>query len=130
MDLNFPPMLASFDLSRAPLLVVLGLALVIGTWHLINRSPGGGRRLMMTGALLLGIGYVVLLPLQESGLLAADGHGHESVIHSTAWQLGRLMVMNLGWLLLGGGLALHVRSHRTSLRNDNPPPEDSHESIA
>ncbi|MCF7675902.1 MAG: hypothetical protein K9N23_08480 [Akkermansiaceae bacterium] len=125
-------MLASFDLSRAPLLVVLGLALVIGTWHLINRNPGGGHRLMMTGALLLGIGYVVLLPLQESGLLAAggQGHGHESVIHSTAWQLVRLVVMNLGWLLLGGGLALHARSNRTLLRNDNPQPKDSHESIA
>lgn len=130
MKLHSPLMLASFDLSRAPLLMVLGLALVVFTWHMVSRSQGGGRRIMMTGALLLGIGYVILLPLQESGLLTAghEGHGHDSVLDTAAWRVVKPVVMNLGWLLLGGGLALHVRSRRAAAAKSNSPTH--HESIA
>lgn len=127
-------MLASLDLSRAPLMMALGLALLVFTWRMAGRVRGGGRLPLLAGAVLLGLGYSVMLPLQESGILnrGHEGHDHARVTETAAWNMSRVAVMNLGWLLLGSGLALHVRSARISLSvsSTQSPSPTSHESLA
>ncbi len=134
MNPHSPLLFASLDLSRAPLMMALGLALAVFTWRMAGRVRGGGRLPLLAGALLLGLGYSVLLPLQESGLLnrGHEGHDHARVTDTAAWNMSRVAVMNLGWLLLGGGLALHVRSARKSLPVSSPQSTSpsSHESLA
>jgi hypothetical protein len=116
--MNVPPplMFASLDLSRAPLMMALGLALMVFTWRLAGRVRGGSRPLLQTGAILLGIGYAVMMPLQDSGILRAghEGHRHELVTDTAAWRMSKVAVMNLGWLLLGCGLAMQLRAKPSS----------------
>lgn len=111
-------------------MMLLGVALVIFTWRMLSHGEGRGRHLMMIGALLLGCGYAILFPLQDSGLLAAAcadhahaGHDHGGIEAAGMLDLAKLVVMNLGWLLFGGGLALRVSANRAPDATPIPQPE-------
>ncbi|MBN8460135.1 MAG: hypothetical protein J0M04_20090 [Verrucomicrobia bacterium] len=121
MKLHSPLMFASLDLSRVPLMMALGLALVVFTWRLAAHARRG-RGLLVSGALMLGLGYSVVLPLQDTGILnrGHEGHSHEQLTDSTAWKVSRGILMNTGWLLLGSGLALQVRAKRPSSESPTP----------
>ena len=86
----------------------------------------------MAGAVLLGLGYGVLLPLAEAGVIrpsSAPGATESQL----AWQAVRTLVMNVGWLLLGAGLACHARSLTAvchSAPNALPPRHDPREPAA
>lgn len=128
MTVHSPLILASFDYTRVPLMMLLGVALVIFTWRMLSHGEGRGRQLMMVGALLLGCGYAILLPLQDSGLLTTAhgdhaGHDHGGMVDTAMLDTAKLVVMNLGWLLFGGGLALRVSANRAPLANPIPQPE-------
>jgi len=130
MTVHSPLILASFDYTRVPLMMLLGVALVIFTWRMLSHGEGRGRHLMMIGALLLGTGYAILFPLQDSGLLTPAQSGlakavdaHCGIIDTAMLDTAKMVVMNLGWLLFGGGLALRVSANRTPLATQIPQPE-------
>jgi hypothetical protein len=66
--------------------------------------------LIVAGALLLGIGYAVLVPLYETGAIARFSPKAQTISNSAMfWHAMKQVVMNSGWLLFGLGLAIHAK---------------------
>lgn len=89
----------------------MGLSLMLFAWRLTRGSSGWSGRLIVTGALLLTIGYAFVLPVFETGNLdphTEAGRAARAAGTTQAWQVLRLVVMNAGWLFFGWGLALHA----------------------
>jgi len=113
----------------------MGIFLIVIAWRLCNRTKGWPARLIISGALLLGFGYAVMLPLYEAGSIERvthAGHYQRSGANAIAWHSVKLVAMNSGWLLLGLGLAMHSKTF-TSIspsRKTSPLPLAPHESIA
>lgn len=67
----------------------------------------------MSGALLLALGYSLILPLYSAGVLVPieriPNYPERDPIAIVTWQLVRMIALNGGWLLFGLGLALHAR---------------------
>jgi hypothetical protein len=104
--------LASIEAVRPVFMIVMGVFLMIIAWRLSKTTNGWTARTIMAGALLLGFGYSVLLPMYEAGGIegySAKGHYHGSADAAIAWHCVKLTVMNGGWLLFGLGLAMHAR---------------------
>ena len=60
---------------------------------------------------MLGFGYAVLMPLYEAGVIepfSSRQHYHGAAATALGWHVVKLVVMNLGWLLFGIGIALHA----------------------
>ncbi len=105
------PLFTSIDAIRPVFMIVMGIFLMIIAWRLANTTTGWTARLMIAGALLLGFGYAVLLPLYEAGgieKLSRSGP-QNSEATAVAWHCVRIFVMNAGWLAFGLGLALYAK---------------------
>ncbi|MFT4176259.1 MAG: hypothetical protein QM627_06350 [Luteolibacter sp.] len=108
---GFPPLLASIDAARPVFLILMGISLMLVAWRFSRRATGWAPRLLMAGAVLLGFGYSILLPLHEAGRIDAND--------AIAWQVLKMFTMNFGWLAFGLGLVLHTkllgaRSHESA----------------
>jgi len=138
-NIAFPPIafpLASIEAVRPVFLIVMGVFLTIIAWRLAKASGIWTARLLIAGALLLGFGYAILMPLYEAGVIKqysprAHYHGNEAEV--LAWHAVKIVVMNGGWLLFGIGVALHAKllsSSKVSYRVEPSNPLPSHESVA
>lgn len=131
--------LGSIEAVRPVFLIIMGVFLMLIAWRL-SKTPGvWTARILVAGALLLGFGYAIMMPLYEAGLLegfSRSGRYHGSGASAVAWHVVKLVVMNSGWLLFGTGIAMHAKilTHPAPLPQGQPhtqtrkiPP---HESIA
>lgn len=138
-DLAFPPLafpLASIEAVRPVFLIVMGVFLTIISWRLARTSGIWTARILIAGALLLGFGYAILMPLYEAGVLkyySPKARYASDVASILGWHAVKQVVMNAGWLLFGIGVAMHaeiLRSPSTRPRASVRPTLPPHESIA
>ncbi len=127
--------LGSIEAVRPVFLIVMGVFLTLIAWRLAKTSEGWTARLLISGAFLLGFGYVVLMPLYETGYierLSAKGHYHGDPAAALAWHVVKLVTMNLGWLFFGIGIALHANILGSPVTRLRPATREisPHESIA
>lgn len=104
--------LGSIEAVRPVFLIVMGVFLTLIAWRLARTSDTWPARLLVAGALLLGFGYAVLLPLYEAEVLtpySPNAHQHGDATHILAWHAAKVVVMNAGWLLFGIGVAMHAK---------------------
>jgi hypothetical protein len=136
MSNNCLPPLASIEAVRPVFLIVMGVFLMLIAWRLAKTSTVWTGRILIAGALLLGFGYAVMMPMYEAGALkhySPKAIYHGGVASVLAWQAVKLVVMNAGWLLFGTGVAMHagIFGSRTPLaRRAEIRSLPSHESIA
>lgn len=106
-------LLGSIEAMRPVFLIVMGVFMLIFAWRLAKNSETWTSRLMMAGALLLAFGYVLMLPLYEAGVLERYSPNRLTYEGSAAtamgWHAIKLVVMNVGWLVFGLGLAMHAK---------------------
>ena len=123
----FTPLLplASIDAMRPVFMIVMGLALLLVAWRLTRHTSGWSPRITMAGALLLAIGYSVIIPLYEAKIICSPdlvifypGADEATML---GWNLAKLFAMNGGWLLLGLGLAIHARVFETATARSASP---------
>lgn len=130
------PPLASIEAVRPVFLIVMGISLTLIAWRLARTSTVWAARLLVAGALLLGFGYAVMMPLYEAGVLkyySPKAVGQSGAASVVAWHAVKLVVMNAGWLLFGAGVAMHAKifgSHASLSSRVEIRPLPSHESIA
>lgn len=115
MSFGMALQLASFEAVRPVFMIVMGVFLMVIAWRLCQTTEGWTARLIVSGALLLGFGYSLLLPLYDAGLI--ERYSPVSGASALAWHAVKMVVMNCGWLLFGLGLALHAQVFSLS-----PPP--------
>ncbi len=112
--MTFPPdvlPLASISAMRPVFLIIMGVFLLLTTWRITRGTTGWAPRLLMAGALMLAIGYSLILPLYNAGILATispSGMVNGDAGNAVAWELIKLVTMNFGWLVFGLGLAIHA----------------------
>ena len=105
------PILASVEAFRPVFMIVMGAFLLLTAWRMTRGTSGWAPRTLMAGALLLTIGYSVLLPLYQAGVLlplSLVGRLPGDATVAMAWHVVKVVSMNGGWLLFGLGLALHA----------------------
>ena len=130
------PPLGSIEAIRPVFMIVMGVFLIVIAWRICNSTKGWTSRLILAGALLLGFGYAVILPLCESGSIeriSPTGRYRGSGANAVAWHCVKLVTMNGGWLLLGLGLAMHSKAFSAAPQRrkpNSPTPLASHESVA
>ncbi|MBB5350391.1 hypothetical protein HNR46_000615 [Haloferula luteola] len=102
------PPLASLDAARPVFLILMGISLVVISWRISRKWLGWPARILMAGALLLGFGYSVILPLYAMGVLMSPEAALFQVdgdpVVAMAWQVVKAFSLNGGWLLFGAGL--------------------------
>lgn len=106
----FPP-LASVEAVRPVFLIVMGVFILLVGWRLARTSGKWTARMLMAGALLLGFGYALLMPMYEAGVLlqySPKAHSPLSAGSVLGWHIVKLMAMNTGWFLFGTGVAMHA----------------------
>ncbi len=136
MMLIAPLPLASIEAVRPVFLIIMGIFLMVIAWRLSKISTGWASRMIVAGALLLGFGYAIVLPLYEAGVIEryAPGrtHYHGTAATALAWQAMKLISMNCGWLFFGLGVALHAKliTVPAPRRATYPPALASNESAA
>jgi hypothetical protein len=111
---NFiPPPLSSIEAVRPVFLIVMGVFMLLIAWRLAKSAGLWTARVMVFGALMLAIGYAVILPLYEAGVVERYApekrHYHGSEAVALGWHAVKIVVMNIGWLAFGTGLAMHAR---------------------
>ena len=128
MIFGFPPLLGSIEATRPVFLIVMGTSLMVTAWRLNKTSPGWPGKIIIAGALLLGLGYVVVMPSYETGLVERYSpmrpfRGSSST--ALAWHTVKLASLNSGWLLFGLGVALHAKlfSLAPASRSPHPSPK-------
>lgn len=98
---------------RPVFLILMGLALLLIAWRLARHRSGWPARVLMGGALLLALGYSVVLPLYDARVLVPLDrvmfYPQADPSVALGWHLVKLLSMNGGWFLFGLGLALHAR---------------------
>lgn len=105
------PVLASIDAFRPVFMIVMGAFLLLTAWRMTRGTTGWAPRTLMAGAILLAIGYSVLLPLYQAGVLiplSLIGRIPGDATVAMVWHVVKVVSMNGGWLLFGLGLALHA----------------------
>jgi len=135
--MQIPPLpLASIEAVRPVFLIIMGIFLMVIAWRLSKIATGWAARMIVAGALLLGFGYAIVMPLYEAGVIEryAPGrtHYHGTAATALAWQAVKLLSMNCGWLFFGLGVALHAKllSAPAPRRATNPSTFVSNESAA
>jgi len=126
---TFPP-LGSIAAVRPVFLIVMGVFLMVIAWRLVKNTSGWSAWTMISGALLLGFGYSIMLPLYEAGLIdRLSSHGDQST--AMGWHAVKIFTMNGGWLLFGIGLAIYANVFAspspTPRRTTAIPPASPHE---
>lgn len=102
--------LATIDAARPVFLIVMGIALVIFVFRLAGAARSWSSRLMITGSLMLGAGYAIVLPAYEGGLIESIHNPHTVNLEAAlAWHTLRLVLMNTGWLIFGIGVAMYAK---------------------
>jgi hypothetical protein len=107
----FPP-LASVEAVRPVFLIVMGVFILLVGWRLAQNSGKWTARMLMAGALLLGFGYALLMPMYEAGILRYYSPSARYDVDPGSvlgWHIVKLMAMNTGWLLFGIGVAMHAK---------------------
>ena len=131
MTYGIPPLLGSIEAIRPVFLMVMGVFLMVIAWRLSKTSEGWTARMIVAGALLLGFGYAVMMPLYDAGLIeryAPMRRYHGSAATAVAWQAVKVISMNSGWLLFGLGVAMHAKLFSAPApRRATSPPHLSHE---
>lgn len=133
--MNCPP-LGSIEAMRPVFMIVMGVFLIVIAWRICKCTKGWTSRMIISGALLLGFGYAVMLPMYEAGSiqrLSPKGRYHGNGANAVAWHSVKLVAMNSGWLLLGLGLAMHSKTFTAAAprrKVTSPTPLASHESVA
>lgn len=128
--------LGSIEAVRPVFLIVMGLFLLLFAWRLAKVSDAWTSRLLMAGALMLAFGYCLMLPLYEAGVLEkyspAKLHYHGSEANALGWHVTKLTIMNLGWLVLGLGFAMHAKilAAPAPRRSQEIPLPSPHEFVA
>jgi hypothetical protein len=126
--------LGSIDAARPVFMIVMGLFFLLFAWRLAKVSDVWTSRLLVAGALMLAFGYCFLVPLYEAGILEPYSpsrlHYHGSAANALGWHITKLVVMNLGWLVMGLGFAMHAKilaspSPRRSPEIQLPSPNES-----
>ncbi len=128
--------LGSIEAVRPVFMIVMGVFLAIIAWRLAKTSDTWTARALVAGALMLGFGYAVMMPLYEARIIepfSSRARFQGSAATALGWHVVKLVVMNLGWLFLGLGIAMHAKL----LKSPNPRPRaqqarlsSPHESIA
>ena len=107
---------------RPVFLILMGLSLLLVAWRLTRRSGGWSGRFLMAGAILLAVGYALVLPLYEARLLVPISmityYPNADAGTALGWHLLKVVSMNGGWLLFGTGLA--IMAHGPSPLRRNP----------
>lgn len=102
--------LGSIEAVRPVFLIVMGAFLAIIAWRLAKDSGVWTARFLVAGALLLGTGYAVIMPLYAAGAIRPYVPGLQGgSADALAWHVVKLVIMNTGWLFFGLGLALHAK---------------------
>lgn len=135
MSKEYIAALGSIEAVRPVFLIVMGVFLMLVAWRLARKSDRWTARTFVAGALLLGFGYVVMMPLYEAKIIepfSPRARYQIGAADALAWHVVKLVVMNLGWLLFGLGIAFHANilslpspRPRAAARTFSP-----HESIA
>jgi hypothetical protein len=99
--------LGSIEAIRPVFMIVMGVFLMLITWRLCKTTEVWTARLIVSGSLLLGFGSSLLLPLYDAGLI--ERFSPTSGATALGWHVVKMVVMNVGWLLLGVGLVMHAR---------------------
>jgi len=105
------PLLASVEAFRPVFMIVMGAFLLLTAWRMTRGTTGWTPRLLLGGAFLLALGYSVLLPLYQAGVLlplSLVGRLPGDPAVALGWHIVKVVSMNGGWLLFGLGLALHA----------------------
>lgn len=103
--------LGSIEAVRPVFLIVMGVFLALIAWRLARTSGVWTARALVSGAILLGFGYAVMMPLYDAGVIehySTKGLYHGAASTALAWHAVKIVVMNFGWLLFGIGIALHA----------------------
>ncbi len=109
MQTGSPLLLASIESIRPVFLIVMGISLLMLAWRLSKDASRWSGRFIFSGAMLLAVGYSVVMPLYEAGKIERmSEHVHGDMATAMAWHVVKLVAMNTGWLLFGLGLALHA----------------------
>jgi len=109
MQTGSPLLLASIESIRPVFLIVMGISLLMLAWRLSKDASRWSGRFIFSGAILLAIGYSVVMPLYEAGKIERmSEHVHGDMATAMAWHVVKLVAMNTGWLFFGLGLALHA----------------------
>lgn len=112
--MTFPPdvlPLASISAMRPVFMIVMGAFLLLTAWRMTRGTTGWSPRILMAGAVLLAIGYSVVMPLYQAGILtplSQIGISSADAASALGWHVVKMVSMNGGWLLFGLGLALHA----------------------
>jgi len=102
--------LASIDAARPVFLIIMGISLVVFVFRLAGGAREWSTRLMITGSLMLGAGYAIVLPAYEAGLIESIHSPHTVNLDvALAWHTLRLVLMNVGWFAFGIGVAMHAK---------------------
>jgi hypothetical protein len=102
--MTFPPdvlPIASISAMRPVFMIVMGAFLLLTSWRMTR----------VAGALLLAIGYSVVMPLYQAGVLiplSQIGVSSAEAASALGWHVVKTVSMNGGWLVFGFGLALHA----------------------
>lgn len=134
MNFCVPPPLASIEAVRPVFMIVMGVFLLLIAWRLSRVTRGWTSRLIVSGAFLLALGYIILMPLYEARIIepfSGRGRYHGDAATAMAWHTVKLITMNTGWLLLGLGIAMHAKifASPSPARKTSPTPVASHDSV-
>lgn len=133
--MNCPP-LGSIEAFRPVFMIVMGVFLIVIAWRICQSTKGWTSTMIMSGALLLGFGYAVMLPMYEAGKIerfSPKNHYRGSAANAVAWHAVKIVTMNSGWLLLGIGLAMHSKAFSAAPQRrkiTSPTPLAPHGSVA
>jgi hypothetical protein len=111
------PLLASVESFRPVFMIVMGAFLLLTAWRMTRGTTGWTPRTLLAGASMLALGYAVIMPLYQAGVLvplSMVGRLPGDPTVALGWHIAKVVSMNGGWLLFGLGLALHAGLFETA----------------
>jgi len=120
--------------TRPVFMIVMGISLMIFALRMSKTAGGRAGWLMVPGAMALCLGYAVLVPLYDAGLIPRISPGRDLAAFSASTifcHVAKLVLMNAGWLAFGLGAAMHAGLlQRPATRRAAAEPAIPHESVA